>query len=153
MRGAAFRGLDAALSPACNTSVPEARLISLASSCYADTKDSSCIPCTGLPPNAKYASAGIPYNADACIWLCSKGFWRDVTLATTPTGGECTPCTTAPCPIGFTRSPCLSSADSECIPCNNTKPVRAAHVSDDLFANDAFDWPRFYDISHEAPLA
>jgi len=70
--------------------------------------DGLCVPCTNttLPANTVFASAGQPYNRDACAIRCADGMYPTKDLASAAAS---------------------NSEASVCQPCNNTKPPNAIY--------------------------
>jgi hypothetical protein len=73
--------------------------------------DGRCVSCTNAPWNSQYTSAGSPYNANACSWACSTGYYLS--------GSRCAACSSLYCPVGKYATICTSTADSSCQPCTN----------------------------------
>ena len=76
--------------------------------------DAPCKPCSGLPNNAIFTSAGSPANVDNCQWACSsQKFYLDQASRT------CVACAQpAQCPAGTTLTPCTGTSNYQCQPCS-----------------------------------
>ena len=89
------------------------------SACSASA-DGKCVPCTNpIPANAAYSSAGNPYDANTCAWVCNAGYFNG--------GGVCQPCSTAACPAGQYRGRCTQTGDGPCLACTS-KPASSNFV-------------------------
>ena len=93
---------------ACDTS--SCQIGQYRSACTA-AANGQCVACTKAPSNAKYTSAGKPYGSNACDWTCNTGYYLS--------GESCLPCSTSACPVGQYRTQCTSTANSQCLECNN----------------------------------
>ena len=76
--------------------------------------DGYCIPCSNLPDNAYFLSAGLPFNYDNCTWTCNHDFFLD------EKSGVCTPCSQpTQCNLGEYLAPCRATSNYLCQPCTN----------------------------------
>jgi hypothetical protein len=82
--------------------------------------DGPCTSCTNLPENAYFESAGNPFDADNCTWMCNQGFYR--------ANQSCLPCQRpAQCGLGKYLSVCTQDTNFACKHCNN-KPEFANYI-------------------------
>ena len=84
----------------------------------------SIVPWSQLPSTCYYT-----IQKDSCPWECSAGYFL-MPAPLTASGGQCQPCSTGACPVGYYRTLCAPTADSTCQPCANAHPPYTHYNTD-----------------------